>query len=236
MSSNLRYILGIDSAVNGCGVCVYNVGEPEKSVKHILEMSRGQAEALVPAVQNAVEEAGIQFNDIGLIATTIGPGTFTGLRVGLSAAKSFAMSLSVPVKGFSTMEVIAKSYFDDHSNSSNLCVLLESRREDYYCQIWDQGGQVLLEPSALVADEILKRVGDTPTVFIGDALERFKSECGKISNFEFADGYKQPDPFILSKMGAFEYMSNQESSGVEPLYLRGADVSKPKAMARKIQA
>lgn len=236
MSSNLRYILGIDSAVNGCGVCVYNAQEPEKSVKHILEMSRGQAEALVPAVQNAVEEAGIQFKDISLIATTIGPGTFTGLRVGLSAAKSFAMSLSVPVKGFTTLEVIAKSYFDDHSSCSNLCVLLESRREDYYCQIWDQGGQVLLEPSALVADEILNRVGNTETVIIGDALERFKSEVGEVSNFEFIEGYAQPDPYCLSKMAEIEYMSNQESSGVEPLYLRGADVSEPKSTPRKIQA
>lgn len=234
MNSKITYVLGIDSAVNGCGVCVYNVQNPEQSITRIDKMSRGQAEALVPAVQKAIDEAGVSFEDIGLIATTIGPGTFTGLRVGLSAAKSFALALSVPIQGFSTLEVIAQGYFSDNPDRfEQVCVLLESKRSDYYCQIWDGSlDNPVIAPSALSSDEIIKTLAGKRTIFIGDAYDRFLKEQGNHSIFEFVSGYDQPKPYVLAKMGINGDVSK---TNIEPLYLRGADVSEPKTAPRKIE-
>lgn len=236
MCNNTKYVLGIDSAVQGCGACVYNVQDPSKSVTTTFKMNRGQAEALVPCIRDTVAEAGIVFDDIGMIATTLGPGTFTGLRVGLSAAKSFSLALDVPIIGFSTLDVIAQDYFSKHESSKKLCVLLESRREDYYCQIWDDRNTVTLEASALICQEILDVLGNSEALIIGDAIDRFQGESSNAVNCDFLQGFEYPNPDVLSEMAIkSEYSSMRSGDGLEPIYLRGADVSLPKSKPRKLE-
>lgn len=236
MKKSVRHILAIDSALNGCGVCLYDAKNPDLSVIETLSTKRGQAEALVPMVNSVMQSADIEFKQIDLIATTIGPGTFTGLRVGISTAKSFALTLSLPIIGFSTLEVLAEEYFEKaEDKSANLCVLLDSKRADYFCQIWNGNGRVIYDASAVSNDIILEQAGSEKTIFIGDAIERFRDEIKTSPNAIYQKGFIQPNPFILSKL-AFEKSRNiAVFPDIVPLYLRGADVSLPKTPSRKLQ-
>lgn len=236
MGKKIRYILAIDSALNGCGVCLYNVQDPKTSITEKKFISRGQAEALVPMVDSVIGSSDIAFGDIDLIATTIGPGTFTGLRVGISAAKSFSLALSLPMLGFSTLEVLAEEYFKKvDNNDANLCVLLDSKREDYFCQIWDNQKSVLYEASAMASDVVVEAVGLEKTVFIGDGLERFQSKVGTLHNAVYQDLFVQPNPQVLAEMAFRKSIDIKVFSDIAPLYLRGADISRPKKPARKLK-
>lgn len=241
-----RTVLAIDSAMNGCGAAVYcsdDEHEPQPCVSDVSPMIRGQAEALVPMVQNVIRAARKEFADIDLICTTIGPGTFTGLRVGMSAARSFALALDVPVIGVSTLDVLAAAFFeaqpDIMAQGDTLWVLIETKRSDYYAGLYDISGAPLADPVALEAQEISARLDESCTgqVFmIGDAAERFMSaqEEYRHGRITLHEGYNQPAPLVLARVGlerscdpAFD-----ANKGVEPLYLRGADVSQPKTPSR----
>jgi tRNA threonylcarbamoyladenosine biosynthesis protein TsaB len=223
--------------MNGCGAAIYFANEPKRSCSAILPMARGQAEALVPHVRDVVDSAGIEFSAIDMIVTTRGPGTFTGLRVGLSAARSFALALDVPLFGMSTFEVMARGYLDKADHKGALGVIIESRRSDYYFQLFDDRCSALCDASALEVDEILRSLQGHSGVIIGDAQTRFLSACGDIppSGFCFEGGEsEQPDPLILARVGAGEF-GGGDYTDTRPLYLRGADISLPKSLPRQLE-
>ena len=94
-------ILVIDTALNGCCVGVYGAREG-CVISKSRPLASGQAEHLMPLIQEAIKEAGLSFADLGAVASTVGPGAFTGLRIGLSAAKSLGLALDSPVFGVTT--------------------------------------------------------------------------------------------------------------------------------------
>lgn len=238
MPENARYVLALDSAVNGCGVCIYD-GKNKKPLIKILEpMMRGQAEALIPLVQNAINQSSIDFGDIGLVATTIGPGTFSGLRVGLSAAKSYALALEKPLYGFSTLELLAMNYANNVSEGTNICILIESKRQDFYFQLFDHQAKPLYEPSALGGADVAGIIKQQSLChIIGDGCGRFLAECqDKTLNIQYIEGFDCPDPETLAGMAFDAYVSGVAGHVVKPLYLRGADVSQPKVKPRTLEA
>ena len=237
MPENARYVLALDSAVNGCGVCVYDGEEAVRLAKTVEPMMRGQAEALIPLVEDVIKQSGIDFSAIDLIATTVGPGTFSGLRVGLSAAKSYALALGKPLYGFSTLEVIALNYANNVSGGVNICVLIESKRQDFYFQLFDHQAKPLSEPRALSGADVVDILRQSPCHIIGDGCGRFMAECqDKALNIQYVEGYDHPDPETLALMAFNAHKSGAVSCIVEPLYLRGADVSSPKNKPRTLEA
>ncbi|HEY8191992.1 MAG TPA: tRNA (adenosine(37)-N6)-threonylcarbamoyltransferase complex dimerization subunit type 1 TsaB, partial [Alphaproteobacteria bacterium] len=162
-------ILAFDTALSGCSVAYYGGG---KMTRESMTMTHGQAEHLVPMIDRVLDKAAVQYADIGKVAVTVGPGAFTGLRIGLSAAKSLGLVLKAPVVGFRTLDVIARKFRDDCGvrDGETLCVLLDTRRQDFYFQ--EDGG----EPEGIEATGIESRLADKSVVFIGDALPRFREQ------------------------------------------------------------
>ena len=148
-----RYILAFDTAMGGCSVAVWNA-ETGDSVSETRRMTRGQSEILVPMVQDILARAGRKFSDLGLIATTIGPGAFTGLRIGLSTARSFGLALDVPVAGVLTTEAIARMAQEKTNSANKIVVIIETKREDFYVQ---DGSD---EPVAMSGNDFLLKYKD----------------------------------------------------------------------------
>jgi len=123
-------ILAIDVSVSGCSVAFLDMATNLSSVKR-LETDRGQAEHLVPMIDETIRSANTTLKDLDAIAVTRGPGSFTGVRIGLSTAKTLGLALDIPVFGFSTLDVIARK----HASDTETLFLIDTKRDDFYGQV-----------------------------------------------------------------------------------------------------
>lgn len=230
------YVLSLDTAMSGCTVGLLNTetGEASSSVEL---MVRGHAERLVPLIQEALTKAHLDFPDMGIIATTTGPGAFTGLRIGLSTARALGLALNIPVVGVTTLSALASSYFAENKISQNLLVLIETKRTDFYGQLFSSEGDTLSEPFALPADIISEIYLQQPVRLIGDANDRFTSLVAAEKKMLVTPvaGFEIPDPVFVARIGYALYESGDMVSAPEPLYLRGADVSESRRVQRTIE-
>ncbi len=209
-------LLCFDTALNGCNVaCVAAGGQP---VTRQIVTGRDQAARLVPLIQDCLREAGVTFTGLDKIITTVGPGSFTGLRIGLSTARSLALALGKPLAGVTTMAVAALQA-QRLSAGKPFTVLLETKRTDFYAQLFKGDGDADGAVFAAEAADILARLEGH--FIYGDAAARFAEET------RYAGAHQTMamlDPLDLLAIGA--QASPQDA--IEPLYLRGADVSQPK--------
>jgi len=227
--AGLEYVLTVDSAMGGASAGVYCVRSGDVFARE-LGVGQGQAEMLVPMVQGALEDAGVVMADLGLVVTNIGPGSFTGLRTGMSCARSLALALEIPLVGVNSFEVLAAAYAQDHDGDSAadaLCVLVESRRVEFYAQFFNMDLSIESEPLVIAQDDLNARMAGRSIVVIGDALSRFDAGDGVF----LENGYDAPEALTMARMGLKRFMAEGESQ-VNPLYLRDADVSVSKRPQR----
>ncbi len=215
--------LALDTALNNCSAAVYTGG---KIYAESIPMVQGHGEQLVPMVMRVMGKAGMAFDGLEAVVTTIGPGAFTGMRIGLSAAKHFALVLGVPLFGISTMQILASQYAATNPSCDAIAVILETKRQDFYFQPFSAGGHALKDAAALPAAEIAKNFESGRWAVIGDAHDRFRRGLsGSYSNVAFEEGFAVPDMGLAARMLAEDKGEAVFSEGAEPLYLRGADVS-----------
>lgn len=190
-------ILAVDTSMNACGVAVKTAdGRFFETIEY---MERGQAERLMPMIVDIVAQAGITLRDIGKYAITSGPGTFTGLRVGLATVRALAQASGMPAVGIGT--------FDAIGGGENTCILIETKRSDFYVRAPGHA-DACMTPDELAA--ILK----PEWVLTGDAVHRAPGNNKRVE-------IKSVPLDRLAVLGAAA-----EASGLpEPVYLRGADVS-----------
>lgn len=140
-------ILALDTSMNACSVAVLRDGAP--LIAQFEPMDRGHAEALFPMIQAVLADAGLSFSDIGKIAVTAGPGSFTGVRVGIAAARAIAMALGVPAIGVCSLEVMAKGCCQNlpmEDRAQGFAVAHDARRGELYCQSFAPDGSPLSAP------------------------------------------------------------------------------------------
>lgn len=203
-------------------------------------MERGHAEVLIPFIQAMLEEAGLAFEDLEALAVPLGPGAFTGLRIGLTAAKSLGLSLDIPVIGLGTFDILARQFFAQGGIPvpyEVLGLLIETRRSDFYVQMFDKAGAALTQPVAQEGADIAAEWQDRVVFWAGDAAPRFRTQEGLSARFGYGD-VLYPDPAVMIEMAAERLASlpTRQYSGqvLEPLYLRGADVSVSKMKFRSL--
>lgn len=230
-------ILAFDTALGGCGVAVLGTATGEV-FSELRPMLRGQSEMLVPMVEEVMERAGLDYKDLELIVTTTGPGAFTGLRIGLSAARSYALALAIPIAGVTTMDVLATKFFKENKSlEDGLLAIVETKRNDLYFQHFQTDGEASDVPGVAAAEILLAEFGGRSLSLCGDGAERLRDSLAQDwpENWRLVPGYELPDPEILAAVGYARQKSGQ-SQPADPVYLRGADVSISTRPARKIAA
>lgn len=171
------------------------------------QMERGQGEALIPLIQELLNEAKEKVENLTAIAVAVGPGSFTGVRIGLACAKAFGLALNIPVWGVSNLEAEA------YGLNQPITVVLDSKRGDYFVQRFDKG-KTLDEPH-IETEEQLKE--SLPFVAIGDAAETLAQNIGcKIA---------QPKDPIAVAVAKIALSRKENPMPAQPLYLRQADVT-----------
>ncbi len=165
-------VLGIESSTTQGGVAI--VGEDRVLCEAILNVEVTHSERLLPAVDRALGEARISLEALGGIAVSIGPGSFTGLRIGLSTAKGLAYATGLPLVGVPTLEAMAWTL---PAARWQICPVLDARKQEVYAALFqhDRDGLRRVSEDMAVAPETLCRLIKKPTLFLGDGLAAYRA-------------------------------------------------------------
>ncbi|MCH8036263.1 MAG: tRNA (adenosine(37)-N6)-threonylcarbamoyltransferase complex dimerization subunit type 1 TsaB, partial [Proteobacteria bacterium] len=137
-------LLALDTSMTACSVALWRRGGVVRSLRR--DMERGHAEALMPMVRDVLDGAGHGAADLDLVAVTVGPGAFTGLRIGLAAARGLALAAGLPCFGATTTETVAHAVPSRERSGATLLVVLQSNRADIYAQTFNADLEPLSEP------------------------------------------------------------------------------------------
>lgn len=219
-------ILSFDTSTSACSSALL---EDDTVLQHFFEeMPRGQSEALMPLIQNQMHSQGWTFNDLDLIAVTTGPGAFTGLRIGLAAARGLKLASGLPCMGLSTFDVLAAG-LPDNEPAGHLVVAIESKRADVFVQLFDGQGLALGAPLAIEPEKLSDQLPEGPLTVIGDAQDRTirgLQHAGRTALKQ--SNPRLPDAAVLGKLAFDRWTPGMDLTLPSPLYLRPPDAKLPK--------
>lgn len=204
-------VLAIDTAGTGCFAALYDSDKDIVLGAAGADIGRGHAERLMEFVDAALEAAGIDLPAIDRVAVTIGPGSFTGIRVGVAAARGLALALGVPAVGVSTLAALAA----DRPGPS--LIAIDAKRDEVYWQRFAADGSAATPP-AIASVEAARAV----VLADGEALG------GSAAALLRADAGAETDGVSIATVARLGARLDPEANQPKPLYLRGPD-AKPQA-------
>ena len=213
----MNYILNIETATKNCSVALAQEGKIILC-KEIAEEGYSHAERLHVFIEEIIQEAGITFQDLTAIAVSQGPGSYTGLRIGVSAAKGLCYALNIPLIAVDTLQVLASQA----SISEGVIIpMLDARRMEVYSAIFNPNLVKQREIQAEVITEASFETISEPVYFVGDCAEKCQSVLVK-PNFVFLPEIKYPS---AKEMSTLSFAKFQQSDFVdvayfEPYYLK----------------
>ena len=211
----------IDTAGRGCNIALFD--ESGLIDKASEDIERGHAETLLPFYETLMHKVKKSSESIETIYVTIGPGSFTGLRVGLSVARFMAFSLQRPIYGITTFQAFSTGLDADEKR----LVLIETKRSDYYCQMLDQKHKPIGEAQSMPLNDVDAIIADNPALIVtGDAVDRYVEE----STHQNLNVLSQPMINIEKTISAIN-MSLFDLKAADAFYIRDADVSISKSMS-----
>lgn len=209
-------VLAIETATAACSVALWRDGAV--AARRFEAMGRGHAEALVPMIAAVLAEASLSADGVDRLAVTVGPGAFTGLRVGLAAARGLALATGRPLVGLTTFEVIAHGL---PACGRPLLVAVDSRRLEPFLQLFDAGLVPVGEPRLLTPEACAAWLPAGPLLVAGDGAAALRPVLAGRPDTVFADGSGLPDAAVAARLAA----SLAPGAGLppRPLYLRAPD-------------
>jgi tRNA threonylcarbamoyladenosine biosynthesis protein TsaB len=222
-----RLLLAIDTAGSACSVAIGQRAQVLAAERR--EMRYGHGEALLPMVDRVFAAAALRRSALNGIAVAIGPGGFTGIRVGLGAAHGIALALDIQLIGITSFAAVAACL---PAASRIVLVALDSRREDLYVQLFDGAtAEPLTEPVAVLPETLAGYVGASisggPVLVAGDMAETAGTALGGYFDVELASG-SAPDARGVLLAASRQAERGARLDPVRAFYLRPPDVTLPK--------
>lgn len=226
-------LLAFDTAGPDCAVALARGegGSPGLLARRSERIVRGHAERLMPMIESALDEAALTFADVDRIAVTTGPGSFTGVRVGVAAARALALALSVPAVGIGSLAALAHAAAPSDMHGT-VAAVLDAKREELYALAQDiASGAVLVPATAMRVADLARRLerASPPLILTGAGAPQLAAALAG-SELRIVGVAESPDIAAVARLG----WAAETGSPPVPLYLRGAD-AKPqtgKAVAR----
>ncbi len=212
-------ILAFDTTQAACSAAISHAGEVLSW--RFEAMSRGHAERLMPMIEEVRQEAAVQFQEMEAVAVTLGPGTFTGVRVGLAAARALALVAEVPILGVSTLELLASAAAP--RERGGIIAAIDARRGELYLQAFDSQGISVTEAAVCPAASFTPPATLAQGIIVGlgaDILAPYLPEWQLDSNIQ------QPDARILA-LAAEGWAHRANRQPPAPIYLRAPDARLP---------
>jgi tRNA threonylcarbamoyl adenosine modification protein YeaZ len=221
-------VLAIDTALGACSACVIETGQREPLACEVMAMERGHAEALLPLLDRVVSGVERGFEGLDRVAVTVGPGSYTGLRVGISAARAIGLAAGIPVVGVATLAAyLAPLMAAD--NRRLLAAAVDARHGHVYIQAVAPGGRTIVAPSLLPTRDAVRLLGSGPVLLAGSGAPLLAAECWTQGvEAVVAEAGFSPEIAWVARIGA---LADPAQALPKPLYLRGPD-AKPQEGAR----
>jgi tRNA threonylcarbamoyladenosine biosynthesis protein TsaB len=224
-------ILAIDTALDACAAGVLDTEAAELIAQESLAMKRGHAEALMPLLARVIKASGIGFDALDRIAVTTGPGSFTGLRVGLAAARGIALAANKPVVGLTTLSAYAAPIVSRNGEHPVISAI-DARHDQVYFQVVSGNGGSLIRPRIALIEEALDASQFGAPYLVGNAAgilgQRWKADAPPPFKVE-----SQPAPDIawVAWLGA---AVSPNTAPARPFYLRAPDAKPQKDPLRQV--
>lgn len=182
-------VLGIETATSVCGAAVWDGGG--LAALEEVDEQRVHAERLLPLVDAALRKAGRAVSSLDAIAVSIGPGSFTGLRIGLSIAKGLVLASGVPLVAVPTLEALASRAARARKAHGFILAALDARRDEVYCQLFEAAGEGIVplwEPRDLAVDRAAAELGDRRVLVTGNGRAKLMAHAaGRAVRIEEVD-------------------------------------------------
>ena len=201
-------VLAIDTAGVDCAAAVFDSATGKILGRVSETIGRGHAERLMTMIDEALAEAKLSLTDIERIGVTVGPGSFTGIRVGVASARGLALALGVECVGVSTLEVLAQTAAEP---DKSVLAAINAHRDEVYAQAF-AGGEPEEEPLLLELDDYLARAAAPDTVLVGSASALVADREAETA----------PDHYPIEIVARLASLAKAQGKP-KPLYLRGPD-------------
>ena len=217
-------ILAIDTSCGAASVAVFEGATRETLASRVVPMRLGHADALTPLVQSVMAEVDGGFPSLDALAATIGPGSFTGIRIGLALARAFGVALDKPVIGVSTLVAFAAQPLAD-PRPGIIVSAIDARHGALYYQTFESSGRPLFAPRVGAPLEAIRSVGVGPARLAGDATEILATEARR-AGLPF-EAYPAAYPDIVA-VARIALAADPAANPPRPLYVKPPD-AKPAA-------
>ena len=218
-------ILAIDTALEACAAGV--IAMPDRVLaQESLAMARGHAEALMPLLARVMHQAGIRFDDLDRIAVTVGPGSFTGLRVGIAAARGIALATGKPAVGVSTLAAFAGPYLAA-GETRPVVAAVDARHDQVYFEVFGPGGRILVTPRLVPVRDAV-RAASGAAVIVGSGAGILAGAWSDENPLPTIATQGAPQIASIARLGA---VADVAHALPKPLYLRRPD-ARPQDAAR----
>lgn len=216
----MSYIINIDTATETAHVSLAENGRLLQVLNN--EQQKDHAAFVQTGIQQLLNAAAIPFTAIDAVAVTAGPGSYTGLRVGMASAKGLCYAINKPLIAINTLEVMTKAVLLQHTSAAALyCPMIDARRMEVFTAVYSSGLDVIMKPCALILDETsyLLHLQKSTLVFFGSGAAKWKAIAGN-TNVSFTEITCLPEGFAAL---SYQYYCNNIFSDLaysEPYYIK----------------
>jgi tRNA threonylcarbamoyladenosine biosynthesis protein TsaB len=221
-------VLAIDTALDACSAALLDLNTRGVIASETLPIARGHAELLMPLIARVMDQAAIEFSELDRIAVTTGPGSFTGVRVGISAARAIALAAAKPAIGLSTLAAFAAPLIAE-DDSTNVVAAIDARHAHVYLQVFGRGGRTLVSPRIATVRDALRLSVGVPARLVGSGAQMLATAWPKDAEPPLRiDSPRAPEIAWVARLGA---AAADGYGPPKPLYLRAPD-AQPQDAAR----
>jgi len=225
----MSLILGIETSTTVCSVALTSEGKTVATEKLFLEKSHSSL--LTVVIADLLRHAGVDKQDLAAVAVAKGPGSYTGLRIGVSTAKGLTYALDKPLIAVNTLRVMAHQVNRYNVNDALLCPMIDARRMEVYTALFNDELNELDPTKALVLDEqsLAETIEQNEVLFFGNGAPKFEPLVKDKANAKFiAEVTPSAEAVAQLAFTAYQQSDFEDVAYFEPFYLKDFIATKPK--------